>query len=91
MCPQCSKPIQWKRTDVDGWVPCDETPVMFVKGGRMKLLKRRDLIEGCTIYVPGKHKGQRPQYAYMPHYYTCPVLRRERAEWAAAHRRFEQC
>lgn len=90
ICPLCQAPLQWRRTDVDGWVPCNDVPVMYVTGGRIKLVKRRDLIDGCSLYIPSKHKGKRPSYAWMPHFYTCPVLRRERAAWAAQRRR-EEC
>ena len=78
---------------IDGWSPCDNTPVMYVRGsGKLKLVKRRDLLDGCEIYIPGKHKAQRrPEYAFVQHYYTCPVLRRERAAWAAAQRGGTQC
>ena len=81
MCPLCGAMIQWRRTDVDGWVPCDQMPVLFVPGGKLKLVKRRDLIANCMVFVPGRHEC-RPQYAWMPHYYTCPVLRKERADYA---------
>lgn len=79
ICPLCGGPIQWKKTDLDGWVPCDQTPVLFTLGGKLRLVKRRDLVHG-QLYTPGRR--ERPQYAWMPHYYTCPVLRRERREWA---------
>lgn len=86
ICPLCQAPLQWRKTDVDGWVPCNDVPVMYVYGGRLKLVKRRDLIGNCALYVPRKHHGQRPGYAWMPHYYTCPVLRKERQEWAQTQR-----
>ena len=84
VCPQCGAPLQWRRTDVDGWVPCDVMPVLYVAGGSLRLVKRRDMLGGCSIYRAGQHCTQKPQYAYMPHYYTCPVLRQERAAWAKA-------
>ena len=81
ICPLCGAPIQWRKTDVDGWVPCDQTPVLYVQGGRLRLVKRRDLVPGCAVYRPVQHSGH-PQYAWMPHYYTCQVLRKERTQWA---------
>lgn len=77
LCPLCGAPIQWRKTDVDGWVPCDQTPVLYVRGGPLRLVKRRELISGCAAYVPARHKG-RPEYAWMPHYYSCKVLQEER-------------
>lgn len=83
ICPLCGVPLKWKYTGLGEWVPCDEQPILYVEnGGNLKLYKRRYLIEGCTIYNPRKHKDIRPQYALIPHFYTCPVLRKERAEWA---------
>jgi len=80
------------RLVIDGWCPCDNEPVMYVRGGRLKLVKHRDLLDGCAVYIPGKHKVQRrPEYAFIPHYYTCPVLRRERAAWVAAQRGEQSC
>ena len=83
ICPLCGAPIQWRKTDVDGWVPCDQTPVLFIRGGKFRLVKHRDLVYG-QLYTPGRQ--ERPQYAWMPHYYTCPVLRRVRIQWASDNR-----
>lgn len=80
-CPLCGAPVTWRRTDLDGWVPCDDLPVLFTTGGRLRLLVRRELVDGCRIYSPKRDLDVRPRYAYMPHYYTCPVLCQERAEW----------
>lgn len=82
MCPQCGQPIQWKKTDVDGWVPCDPAPVIFIRGGRKKMVKRRDLIDGCEVWSPKQQHTAKLEYAWLPHFYSCPVLKRERAEWA---------
>lgn len=86
MCPQCGRPIQWRRTDADGWVPVDEYPAMVVPGGRESAVKHRDLIGGVRLYVPARDRGTRPVYAWRPHYYSCPVLRDERKAWAKARR-----
>ena len=52
----------------------------------MKLLYRRDLISGCKIFNPKKDIEERPKYALIPHFYTCPVLRKERRDWAIRNR-----
>lgn len=81
ICPLCHKPIAWRKVDVDGWVPCDELPVLFVPGGHLRLVVRRDIINGCKLFDPEKDHGT-PKYAMIPHFYTCPVLKKERREWA---------
>lgn len=86
VCPQCGRPIQWRRTDADGWVPVDEYPAMVVPGGRESVVKHRDLIGGVRLYVPARDRGTPPVYAWRPHYYSCPVLRDERKAWAKARR-----
>lgn len=86
MCPQCGAPLEWKRTDVDGWVPCDVVPALCVKGGKLRVVRRRELMDGCCPYNARRHPEEKPVYAWMPHFYTCPVLRRERREWAMANR-----
>lgn len=85
ICPLCHKPIAWRKVDVDGWVPCDELPVLFVPGGRLRLVVRRELRDGCKLFRPGKDE-ERPVYGMMPHYYTCPVLKKERADWSFSKR-----
>lgn len=81
ICPLCRQPIAWRRLDIEGWSPCDELPVLFVPGGRLRLVVRRGMVDGCKVFDPRKDKG-RPKYAMMPHYYTCPALKKERREWA---------
>ena len=82
MCPLCETPVQWVRTILGEWTPCDTLPVLFVPGGRLELIRKRDFVGGCAVYDPRGHRQQAPQYAWMPHYYTCSALRRERAAWA---------
>lgn len=81
ICPLCHQPIAWRRLDIEGWSPCDELPVMFVQGGRLRLVFRRDIVDRCKLFDPKKDQD-RPKYGMIPHYYTCPVLKKERAEWA---------
>lgn len=86
MCPLCGKPLLWKRTDLDEWVPCDEEPVLFVAGGTKKLFKKHELLEDCEVFNPLIHRDVKPQYALIPHFYTCSELKKERAEWARQQR-----
>jgi len=69
------------------WSPCDNMPVLYVQGsGKLKLLKKKEIIENCEIYDRKKHGDARPEYAMMPHYNTCPVLKQERYAWAKSQR-----
>lgn len=86
-CPLCNKSLAWRKTDLDEWVPCDEEPILYVKdSGKTKIYKKREIIDGCSIYIPGKHK-ERPEYGRLPHYYSCEILKAERREWAKDNRR----
>jgi hypothetical protein len=72
------------------WVPCDPDPVLYVEGGgRLKLFKKREIVDGCQLYNRNKHRFFRPIYGLIPHYYTCPVLKQERIDWARENRRSE--
>ena len=76
-CPLCGAPLKWV-LDIN-WTPCDDEPVLYAKGGNLKLIKNRELIEDCRLYLPG---DELLGMALIPHYYTCAVLKKERREWA---------
>ena len=87
VCPSCGRPLNWHRTDLDEWVPCDPDPVLYVEGiGKLKILKKRELIENCELYSKKKHGTVKPMYGLMPHYYSCTALIQERREWALKQR-----
>lgn len=95
-CPLCRKPIRWVRLWNDKWSPCDEEPVLFLRksattpgGGRWrkKIVRKREILEDCAIYNPSIDQGARPETGRIPHFYTCPVLKQERREWAIANRK----
>lgn len=87
MCPLCEAPLRWMKLRSDEWTPCDELPVLFVKdAGRIKIVSGRQLVEGCSLYSPQKNR-EKPRTGRLPHYYSCPVLLRERREWAILQRR----
>ena len=86
LCPQCQAPLEWRRTDADGWIPCDSIPALYLKGGKIQVVRHRDLIPGCRLYEYEKDKGHKPKYAWIPHFYTCPVLKKERQMWAMNNR-----
>lgn len=89
ICPLCHQPITWRRVDCEGWSPCDELPVLFVPGGRLRLVVRRDIVDGCKLFDPKKDR-EKPKYGMIPHYYTCPVLKKERRDWAFLHQHSER-
>lgn len=81
--------MTWVRTIEEFYVPCDEEPILYAKdNGKLKIIKRRDLIDGCSRYDPNKHTCK-PLYGLLPHYYSCPVLRDERRAWARGNSRQE--
>ena len=86
LCDSCKERLVEEFSDylsqLDQWVPCDETPVMFLKGGKLKIYSRRELTEKCKLFDPKKDRNATPKYGMLPHFYTCPVLVSERKEWA---------
>lgn len=86
-CPLCGAPIKWVRLWDGKFSPCNEEPVLYdfaEKGkGRYKVVSKREIIENVTLKVPVTAK---PRYARLPHFYTCPVLIKERRAWAIANR-----
>ena len=46
----------------------------------MRLVVRRDILDGCKLFNPKKDQ-EKPKYGMIPHYYTCPVLKKERMDW----------
>lgn len=84
LCPLCGKPIKWVRLWPGGYSPCDTVPVMYSKSDRKtkyQIVVKGDFI--CNVLIRAK-PTEKPRYGYLPHYYTCPVLVRERREWAIA-------
>lgn len=67
------------------WSPCDAEPVMIEAGtgGRLQAVFWHELWNGCSIYSGRTRK--KPMLGRLPHYYTCPVLLRERRDWAGRH------
>lgn len=87
-CPHCQKRIKWIRLFDGRWSPCNEEPVMytFPKNGeksKYKVVAKRDIVENVIFKVPPEDK---PRYGWLPHYFSCPVLRKERREWAIKNR-----
>ena len=79
-CPLCGKSLTWVR--VADWTPCDEEPVLYVPGGKLTIVKKRDYVENCALYKKGDGSDVRPETGLIPHYYTCEVLLKERKDWA---------
>ena len=84
-CPLCNAPISWVRLDDDLWCPCDDEPVLFTKApsGRYRLVSKREIVNG-ELYKRGS--SGLPRYGRLPHYYSCPVLKAERRQWARQQR-----
>lgn len=83
-CPLCGQPIKWVWLSDGNYSPCNEEPVLyaFSDKSKFKVVVKRELLERVTLTVPPDGK---PRYGRLPHYYTCPVLVKERREWAKTH------
>lgn len=84
-CPLCGQPITWLRLWDGTYSPCDDEPVMyaFSEKAKYKVVVKRELVERVTLKLP---PGAKPRYGRLPHYFSCPVLRKERRAWARANR-----
>lgn len=84
-CPLCGQPIKWIKLWDGKFSPCDDEPVLFVfsKDAKYKVVVKRELLEHITLKIP---PGEKPRYGRLPHYYSCPVLIKERREWAKANK-----
>lgn len=81
-CPLCGQPVKWVRLWYGEYSPCDLEPVLYSFPGRktkFKAVAKRDIVEN-VIYRA--NPGDNPRYGWKPHYYSCPVLVKERLEWA---------
>lgn len=87
ICPLCGADIKWVRLWDGTYSPCDEVPVLFwipeKKKGRYKVVVKGEIIDNAALKIP---KGVNAKYARLPHFYSCPVLRKERWEWALRHK-----
>lgn len=90
ICPLCNAPIKWIHLWDDTWSPCDELPVIFTPDPESKtqIIRRHELVHG-VIYSP-KQGTESTTMGRLPHYYSCPVLRKERKEWARKNYRKER-
>ena len=83
-CPHCGKPIRWIY-DGDGWLPCDHEPVMFIlhPRGTKNIVYEKQLFTNGLIYRKGDRRfiGE-PMRGNELHYYSCPVIREMRREYA---------
>lgn len=84
LCPLCNAPLKWVRLFDGKYSPCDEEPILysFPENGqksKIKVVVRGELVENI---IPHAKNGEKPRYGRLPHYFSCPVLRKERQEWA---------
>lgn len=84
-CQLCGQPIKWVRLLDGTFSPCNEEPALyaFSEKGKFKIVSKGELLKNITLNVPVSGKLR---YGHLPHYYTCPVLVKERREWARANK-----
>ena len=71
-CPLCGGKLKWVY-DGDVWIPCDSAPVLFrfEKGGRVQIVKNRQIYSGCELFKGGGNGYIR---GLLPHVYSCQDL-----------------
>ncbi len=84
-CPLCGQDVKWVRLWDGSYSPCNDEPVLFSveKGSKYKVIVKGEIWEDVSLKIP---PGKKPQYGRLPHYFTCPVLIKERREWAKANK-----
>lgn len=90
-CPHCGAPLRWIY-DGDGWFPCDKEPVMFIlhPSGTKNIVYERQLYTNGLLYRKGDRRfGGVVLQGNELHYYSCPVIRERRREYAIR-KRMEQ-
>jgi hypothetical protein len=84
-CPDCGQPLRWLYVNGE-WLPCSHEPVMFIlhPDGKNAVIYKRELYETALLYKKGdpRFNGIHMLQGYIQHYYSCPILRQERQEWA---------
>ena len=87
VCPHCGQPIRWIY-DGDYWIPVDRDPVMFIMhpDGKNSVVYNKKVLENCLFYRrgDGRFHGIIPLTGNRQHFYTCPVLKEHRKEYAKA-------
>lgn len=90
-CPHCGCALRWIY-DGDGWLPCDHEPLMFIlhPTGTRNIVYEKHLYTNGLIYRKGDHRFVgKPMQGNELHYYSCPVIRERRREYAIK-KRMEQ-
>lgn len=85
-CPHCGRPLRWILSEDGDWLPCDEAPVQFIlhPEGLMQVVYKRNVYPYALIYKPGdKRFTGTPLRGNVQHVITCPVLRKQRAQYVA--------
>jgi hypothetical protein len=85
ICPHCNAPLRWIYVD-EKWIPCDKEPTLFIlhPTGTHRIVYKRQIYENALIYRQGDKRftGEILQ-GNIPHYYTCPILKEHRREYAS--------
>ena len=85
-CTLCGESIKWiKNMLEDYWIPVDAKPVMYQShtDGRYIIYNRfhKKVPFAFVFGMPGKKPYEKIQQGHIPHYYTCVVLRKQRADY----------
>lgn len=90
VCPHCGAEIRWIFDGIS-WLPCDREPVLFIihPEGRENVVYRRKVIGRCLTYRKGdpRFAGAIPRQGNVQHYYTCPILKAARRDYARRNNR----
>ena len=86
-CELCGESLKWiKNNAEDFWVPVDAKPVMYepdLKGSYEVYDRHHKRIPFAKVFGSGVTL-KNPRQGHIPHYFTCPVLKKRRLDWFRA-------
>lgn len=72
-CRGCGAPIVWIKTPAGKSMPCDASPVLYIKGGPDKIVRANgEVVAGVIIKDGLPDLGAVDGVGYVPHWSTCP-------------------
>ena len=87
-CKLCGESLKWIKNRLeDFWVPVDAEPVIYEANTDGKYIvydSHNKQVPFARVYFGKGILPSKPKQGHIPHYYTCPVLRKERSDWYRA-------
>ena len=87
-CLLCGDSLKWIKNNLeDYWVPVDAKPVIYEPdvNGRYVIYDRyHRKVPFAKVFGMNGSVIKKPLQGHIPHYFTCPVLKKRRLDWFRA-------